>query len=259
VSKFLDDRELGPAITDLMQGSMSRCAVAFWGNGASSALFPHEYLPADVRIICDITMGGSNPKELRALGAPDSSRIKHLSGLHAKVYLSDKGLITSSANASNSGIGFLAVASLVDAGTFHKPGSEAYSSASRWFEKIWSSASVVDEPALAHAQRAWDRKPRGGGFFDDGRPPNPASLFDVVAANRGRFRGVGFAFTTGESTAEQRDEAAAAVIEKDQTLDVPLLSISDRNAVDAWRVEDVFSNWIQRTYLLGLCASFALI
>ena len=39
VSTFLDDRELGPAITDLMQGSSLRCAVAFWGNGASSALF----------------------------------------------------------------------------------------------------------------------------------------------------------------------------------------------------------------------------
>ncbi len=51
-------------------------------------------------------MGGSNPKELRALGAPDNRRIKHLRGLHAKVYLSNKGLITNSANASNNGIGF---------------------------------------------------------------------------------------------------------------------------------------------------------
>ena len=101
----------------------------------------------------------------------------------------------------------------------------------------------VDERALVYAQRAWDRKPRGGGFFDDGPPPNPASLFDVVVDNPGRFRGVGFAFTTGEATAEQRGETAAAVIEKDQTLAVPLLSISDRKAVDTWPVGDVFSDW----------------
>src|SRR4029077_13895278 len=115
-----------------MQGSKSQCAVAFWGDGAASVLFPNRCLPADARIICDIMMGGSNPKELRNLGAPDDGRIKHLPGLHAKVYLSNRGLITSSANASNNGIGFLVVARLVEAGTFHPPESEAYASASRW-------------------------------------------------------------------------------------------------------------------------------
>jgi hypothetical protein len=131
MSTFLDDRDLGPAITNLMQGSKSQCAVAFWGNGASSALFQNKCLPADARIICDITMGGSNLKQLRDLGAPDDRRIKHLRGLHAKVYLSNRGLITSSANASNDGIGSLAVARLIEAGTFHPPESEAYASASR--------------------------------------------------------------------------------------------------------------------------------
>jgi hypothetical protein len=195
MSTFLDDRKLGPAITNLMQGSKSRCAVAFWGNGASSALFPNP--PADARIICDISMGGTNPKELRALGAPDNLKIKHLRGLHAKVYLSDNGLITSSANASNNGIGFLAIASLVEAGTFHEPGSKAFGSASRWFERIWNCAGVVDEQALDRAQKTWDRRPRGGDPVEEGRPPDPTSLFDVVVKNPRRFRGVGFAFTDG--------------------------------------------------------------
>jgi hypothetical protein len=188
-------------------------------------------------------MGGSNPKELRDLGAPNDRRIKHLRGLHAKVYLSNRGLITGSANASTNGIGFLAVAKLIEAGTFHAPESEAYTSASRWFEKIWKCASVVDKPALDLAQRAWDRKPRGDGPFAEGRPSNPASLLDVVAHNPDRFRGVGFAFTIGNSTTEQRDETVAAVIEKDKKLAVPLLSGRDQKALRKWRVGDVFSEW----------------
>ncbi len=243
MSTFLDNRELGPAITDLMQGSSLRCAVAFWGNEASNALFPNKYLPTEARIICDLTMGGSNPNELRVLGAPDNERIKHLRGLHAKVYLSNKGLITSSANATNNSIGFLAVANLVEAGTFHAPGSEAYGSASRWFEKMWDCSTVVDEQALNHAQRVWDRKPHGDGPLEKGRPPDPASLFDMVADNPGRFRGVGFAFTFGNSTTKQRDETVAAVIEKDKMLDIPLLTTRDRKALGAWPVRDVFSEW----------------
>ena len=152
-------------------------------------------------------MGGSNPQELKSLGAPTNPRIKHLRGLHAKVYLSDKGLITSSANASNNGIGFLAVAKLVEAGSFHSPQSEAFRSAVRWFENIWNCASVVDEFALDQAEKAWERKTHIAGPLNNGITSNPRSLFDAVANDRARFRGVGFVFTTGNATVEDRDKA----------------------------------------------------
>jgi len=135
----------------------------------------------------------------------------------------------------------MAVATLVEAGTFHEPESEGYGSASRWFENIWNRASIVDEPALDDAQRAWDRKPRGP--FGSGRLPNPASLFDMVADNPGHFRGVGFAFTTGEATPGQRDETVAAVIEREKKLASPLLSRRDQKALRNWPVGDVFSEW----------------
>lgn len=73
-------------------------------------------------------MGGTNPSELEALGAPKNKNLRHLPGLHAKVYLSHDGLITGSANASNNGIGFIEVARLLEAGTFHPPESETW----RW-------------------------------------------------------------------------------------------------------------------------------
>ena len=64
-----------------------------------------------------------------------------------------------------------------------------------------------------------------------------------MANNPHRFRGVGFAFTNGNSTTEQRDETVAAVIGKDKNLDVPLLSTRERKALNAWPIGDVFSEW----------------
>lgn len=187
-------------------------------------------------------MGGTNPRELEALGAPKNPKLVHLRGLHAKVYLSDFGLITASANASNNGIGFLEVASLVEAGTFHDAGSEVYKRAGKWFEKIWRRSSEVDPDALAAAKDAWRR--RKAGARGSSHAGNPKSLLDQVMANPESFRGVGFVFSSGTSTEEHREEAAAALIENDDTLAVSLLSKSARRALSGWPLGNVFSDWL---------------
>lgn len=242
MSEFLSDLELGPAIIELMKGSELRCAVAFWGNGAVDKLFPDDGPPENAKIICDLTMGGTNPKELKALGAPDNKKLKHLPGLHAKVYISDQGLITCSANASNNGIGFLDAARLVEAGTFHGPNTSAYNSALRWFEKIWNTSEVIDDSALSRAQVAWERR-KAGNAWRTTLPQDPASLLDAVIADPMRFRAVGFAFSIGNSTREQRDETAEAVVTNDKNNRNPLLSSTERKALKKWSVSGVFSEW----------------
>jgi hypothetical protein len=238
--RFLDHEQLGSEIRRLLKGAGVRCAVAFWGDGAAASLFAGPP-PADARIICDIAMGGSNPRELEELGAPRNPALKHLPGLHAKVYLSSEGLVTGSANASNNGIGFLDTAALIEAGTFHEPDSKAWKQAASWFDQLWKRAPPVDEAALEAAAAAWRRRKRSEVRLT--RPPNSASLLDVVAAEPERFRGVGFVFTTGSSTVEQRDETAEAVISSDKARPIPLLSKSERRAVANWRVADLFSEW----------------
>ncbi len=208
MSVFLDDQTLGAAIKKLLRAPRLRCAVAFWGNGAVASLFGEGGLPADAEIICDLTMGGTNPAEVRALGAPRNNRLKHLPGLHAKVYISQSGLIVSSANASNNGIGFVDQPKLREAGTLHEPGSEAYQAATKWFGAIWKQAHPVDDAALIQAEESWRRKappPRAVS-------PVAGSLLDLVLAEPERFRGVGFAFTTSNSSTDQRNEAADAVV-----------------------------------------------
>lgn len=242
MSKFLDDQELGKAIREVVKGGRLRCAVAFWGTGAAEALFHDAGVLGDARLICDISMGGTNPRELEALGAPRNSNLLHLCGLHAKVYISDRGLITASANASNNGIGFIDVAGLVEAGTFHGVDSDAYERAGAWFEKIWDRASAMGPDALAEAKKAWCRK-RVGARSRMGRPVDPKSLLDRVIADPGAFRGIGFVFTSGTSTAAHRHEAAKAICARDDRLSFPLLSKQARRALTSWPIGNVFSDW----------------
>jgi hypothetical protein len=129
MARFVDHKKLGPKIRRVLGGGGVRCAVAFWGDGAAASLFAGPP-PAEAHIICDIAMGGTNPRELKELGAPDNRGLRHLPGLHAKVYLSSRGLIAGSANASNNSIGFLDAAALMEAGTFHESEEEAWRQAS---------------------------------------------------------------------------------------------------------------------------------
>ena len=231
MSKFLDHDEMGPAIRQLMKGTNLRCAVAFWGVGATRALFNKSQVPDDARLICDISMGGTNPTELKGLGAPRNAKLRHLPGLHAKVYLSDEGLITGSSNASNNGIGFLDVAKLTEAGTFHAPGSDAYKQAAAWFERVWKPSKKIGK-----------RKPRAG-IDRLARVADPKSLLDTVSADPGAFRGVGFVFSTGRCTEKDRDDTRKAVIAEDDALDVPLISKSARKELADWNVDNVFGDW----------------
>jgi len=239
--EFLAGKQLSSGIRNLLQAKEIRCAVAFWGSGAVQALFS-EGLHPGTRIVCDLSMGGSNPAELKLLGAPANANLRQMQALHAKVYLSDRGLITSSANASNNGIGFLEVAGLLEAGTFHEPGSNAHGEAAKWFEEIWASATQIDEAALEAATRTWGRRAREGSLRL-ARAPDRRSLLDVVAADPQHFRGVGFVFTSGSSNTEQRDEAAAEVIKEDRRLGSPLPSNRERAGIKSWEVGNVFSEW----------------
>jgi hypothetical protein len=239
MSKFLTDKEIGAAIIDLVKDSKNvRCAVAFWGDGAKKKLFP-EVVPSDAQIVCDLVMGGSNPAELKALGAP-KREIRHLPNLHAKVYISDKGLITGSANASNNGIGFGEAAGLIEAGTFHEPNSEAYKAAVRWFSTIWEDGSPVDKATLEKAEKAWaSRKSRRGVPFLKARPKdNPASLFDAVLRDPERFRGVGFVFTTEDSVTKEDLNRAEADVLEDKSL-----STKEKKELKKCNEKDTFMGW----------------
>ena len=243
-TRFLDDKKLGPAIARILRGKDVRCAVAFWGTGAVEHLFGPRGLPDNARIVCDLSMGSTNPKELRAMGAPTSRRLKHLVGLHAKVYISDRGAVICSANASENGIGFRDVAGLVEAGVLLGPDTTGYARAAAWFGRVWQRSKLVGPSALARATEAWDRRARG-------RVPKPVfpiangmpSLLRTVANDPSRFRGIGFVFTTSRADVTDRDQAASALERRDDERAKRPLGRDDRRKLRTWNVGDLFTGW----------------
>jgi hypothetical protein len=165
MTQFLTGDALSRRIRDVASGANARLAVAFWGRGAPSELFgPGVAGRDDLRIICDIGMGGTNPEALADLGAPGRDGIRHCENLHAKVYLSDAGVVVGSANASSNGIGNLADPSrLTEAGTFSDAHSPAWDAAAAWFEDLWTRATVVDADAMDRSSRTFVDRARASG------------------------------------------------------------------------------------------------
>ncbi|WP_253270359.1 phospholipase D family protein [Paracoccus sanguinis] len=148
---------VGEALTDkirrVCEGENLCVASAFWGRGAAD--FLGNRAVESGRFLADLTMGGTNPDELRSLGAPTSYRIKAVPSLHAKVYLSSKGAVVGSANISQNGIGWLDHPNLIEAGVFIPAGQKQWMAVLEWFEGLYGSALPIDEASLEDAERRW--------------------------------------------------------------------------------------------------------
>lgn len=231
---FLAGSELSAAIRHVLGGSDRRCAVAFWGKG-SSDLFDRDSSERDLRIVCDISMGGCHPDALRSIGAPDDADVRYYDGLHAKVYLSDRGVVVGSANASDNGVGFgTKGAVLVEAGTFHAPASQAWANASDWFEALHPDALQVDAAALERAGRLF-RPRRARHAPVAGRA---GSLLDMIVADPDRFDDIGFVLASTSSSEEERSAARKSAIKAG--IDRKLVKeTSDNDMFVGWGKKDV--------------------
>jgi len=89
-------------IEDLINDSQSvRVAVAFWGEH-SDELFNDQ--GKQIRIICNLLSGGTNPVPIQNLLRRPNLEIRRLETLHAKVILGDQSAIIGSANLSTNGL-----------------------------------------------------------------------------------------------------------------------------------------------------------
>jgi hypothetical protein len=106
---FLNEHDARALIRRQIATSKSATlAVAFWGEEAASELGLLKRKDP-VSIICNLTMGGTNPNAIRhLLVMPQAGgrRVTQNDTLHAKVYLFDDVAVVGSSNASASGLGF---------------------------------------------------------------------------------------------------------------------------------------------------------
>lgn len=252
MTEFLSRRALSERIQEIVRGDDARCAVAFLGRGAAAFLGGADGAVTP-KIICDISMGCTSPHELVSLGAPDTPSLKHVKGLHAKVYISDRGLIVGSANISDNGIGFVVEheAALLEAGVFHPPETSVWREVSAWFDKLYGGAEPMSADALESAKASWRVGPRG-----EGRAPKAGSLLDLVRAKPQHFANVGFVFTGIASTEEQRRAAREAAAEGLEEEGASFASWPAGDIFCGWGDEDLaqwpslfFEFWIPRTRL----------
>lgn len=243
-AKFLSEKLLTREIARVIGGRKVRCAVAYWGNGAMEHLFAPAGLPIDAEIICDLLSGSTNPAELVKMGAPRNPNLRHAADFHAKVYISDRGAVICSANASQNGIGFDQPAGLVEAGIFVQPDTEAYAEASAWFGRTWGSANVVDEDALEKAETAWNNRPRGRGTrLKLAISPNAPSLLGAVIDDQGSFEDIGFVFTVSEAKLGEREAAVDALERDDNAREDRLISPEERRRLRNWNQDDLYTGW----------------
>jgi hypothetical protein len=227
---FLTGPTLSEVIRIVLGGRDLRCAIAFWGAGAADCIRSAGGNVADTRIICDLSMGGCWPGALEELGAPDNEKLRRRDRLHAKVYISDAGMVVGSPNASANGIGFGESDPIwLEAGTFHEPKSQAWHQACTWFDSLFRSATVVDRSALAEARRNWQPTPGGHAL-----PIREGSLLDLVREYPNRFGTLGFVFVNASATKEVK-EAARRALKKQPSVQA--------TTVDALQDEGIFTGW----------------
>lgn len=236
--RFLAGTDLSEAIKNVCAGQDVRCAVAFWGNG-SEALF--NVKNSHPRIICDITLGGTSPQALRALGAPDNENLCHVRGLHAKVYISDQGAVIGSANASQNGVGFNKMAALTEGGVFISTDSDGYKEAESWLEGLLATSEPVDEIALELAAKNF-RPPRPV----LGRNAREGSLLDLVSAEPDRFSDVSFVFASRAGKPKDRKRARQSLLRANPKEKEAINALPDHGMFTGWDKRDL-NRW-RRTF-----------
>jgi hypothetical protein len=126
-------------------------AVAFWGAGAEAMLPMDRHF----RVICNLSMGGTNPTTIENLMAREGVEVRHLPELHAKVVVAVSGAVVSSANFSANGLGLEGGAGWQEAGMLIAPDGPEFKKINAWFDARWGVAQPVTETLLSEAARQW--------------------------------------------------------------------------------------------------------
>jgi hypothetical protein len=155
---FLHGPALSAAIRDILNQKRADIAVAFWGKGACERLA----IPPNARgsrVACDARSGACNPSAISDLMERNVA-IVDVPGLHAKVYIGEKGAVISSANASANGLGEegdeLLAGLEVGYLTTRQKDLEL---ARRWFDDLYSHGYPITEGDLPELRELWGRRP----------------------------------------------------------------------------------------------------
>ena len=117
------------------------------------------------RVICWLSSPNTNPYAVeQMLQCKKNFRVRHIRGMHAKVYLSkgaDGFAIVGSANLSSTALSLNDTAGNIEA-AFEVSDNKNISEVAAWFKDLWKSASAVKPEDLSAAKAAYDARPKVG-------------------------------------------------------------------------------------------------
>ncbi|KFI28113.1 phospholipase D-like domain-containing protein [Paenirhodobacter enshiensis] len=236
--KYLTGEGLAKRIRKVMTGDNPWMCVAFLGPTWAEELFDGGGPPKNLRVLCDLRMGMTVKTALRAGGAPNNERLRHLPDqqMHAKIYASDEGVVVCSANASRAA---LSSVDRIEDGVWLPPGGKAHRKAEATFEARYSNAVRVDADALARAPEHL------GGLgaaavganeaVDLGKSP---TLLKLIRHDPEAFKGIRFVFSNEDVTEAVKAGVKAIMDEK--------MRNDEGAAEDLWAGPlkyHCFSNW----------------
>ncbi|NHN93612.1 phospholipase D-like domain-containing protein [Acetobacter sicerae] len=222
-TRYETGERLRDAILTVMAGGHPRMCVAFLGPSWVEDLFK-GVLPKNAKVICDLRMGATVRAALKAGGAPNNKRLRHLPDqeMHGKIYLSDKGAVVCSANASKAA---LSGSNRIEDGIYVTPGSDMYHDICQQFALRFKVAKQIDQPAVDHAPL----------FGPAGQLPSGLTLINALRQNASAFKGIYFVCSTEVVDKAIRDAADQKLAEEDKY-------VSEGNTSSTARHEH-FSNW----------------
>lgn len=199
-------------------------AVAFWGKGA-------EVLLDDVdketsRIICNLNMGGTNPKTIRHI-RDAGYNIQHADNFHGKVLFGQKAYILGSANFSTNGLGLEGdqLANLQELGLKGEDNA-VLQDLNAWFETLWTSSKKIKDKDLKKLEKIWAEGRTGKLDLSENYRSLKSSDFEGVKAYA--------TFTYSED-----DPTADSLLKKQKEKEKKRIGKDDDLRVD----DEYFSDW----------------
>lgn len=136
--------------TALLNSEKADFAVAFWGKGAADALGIKG--GKEIRIVCNLMSGGTNPHEIRILRERGAS-VRQLNDLHAKLGVIDDLSFIGSSNMSTNGFGIEGAS--VPWQEANVVFGNARDEIKKMFKAYWGAAVEIEDAHLVAAERVW--------------------------------------------------------------------------------------------------------
>jgi hypothetical protein len=161
IQLLTQNNDIQNEITKLFScAKLIKCAVAFWGAGASKIFKPSK--STKMQVVCNLASGGTNPKEIIQIQKCYGHRmsIKMHNNLHAKIYWTDIGAVIGSSNASSNGLGLESdEISGWDEACIVTDDPKIINEIRQWFdENIWPKTETIAESDLRKASIIWKER-----------------------------------------------------------------------------------------------------